>query len=188
MAGGKGSRLGYIEKPLIKINNYFLIDLVIKSLKNSKYVEDIFIATSKYTEKTKYYIKDNYPFIKIIETPGNGYIEDLNYCFKYFKEPFLVVSSDIIFSSKIIDEIIANFKNSKYEALSVYMPESIYVGSTKPYNGLVPAGINIISPKLGYQKEKIFITDELIVNINTKEDLEFAKKFLLNIKSHHDQL
>ncbi|WP_456472033.1 NTP transferase domain-containing protein, partial [Methanocaldococcus sp.] len=45
MAGGRGSRLGFIEKPLIKINNKFLIDYIIEEVKKSK-IEDFYIATS----------------------------------------------------------------------------------------------------------------------------------------------
>lgn len=178
MAGGKGSRLGYVEKPLIKIDNKYLIDIVINSLLNSREIDKIFIATSPYTKNTKKYLLSkykNYDNIFLVDTYGFGFIVDINYCFKYFNNPFLVVSSDIIVDSETINNIISYFKGLNVEALSVYIPKDKYVGSTKPYKNLVPAGINILSPKCGYQKEEVYILDRLILNINTKYDLDLVK-------------
>ncbi|ENN96138.1 hypothetical protein J422_03728 [Methanocaldococcus villosus KIN24-T80] len=176
MAGGKGKRLGGLEKPLIKINKKHLIDYIISALNESK-IKNIYVATSPYTQRTKEYLKKHYKNIFIIETPGNGYIEDLNYCIKYFKEPFLTVCSDIInLNSKLINDIIDYYRKSDVEALNVMIPKDIYPNPHLCYENLVPAGINIVSPKKGYQKEGIYITKKLIFNINTKEDLLLAKK------------
>ncbi|CAB3288734.1 Adenosylcobinamide-phosphate guanylyltransferase [Methanocaldococcus lauensis] len=190
MAGGKGSRMGYIEKPLIKIKDKPLISYVIQPLLESDKINKIYIATSPNTKTTKKFIisiyKD-YKNIKVIETSGNGYIEDLNECIKYFSKPFLVVSSDLInLTSKIINSIVDYFyyvksKNPEIESLSVMIPKNIYSKYTNPtidFNGLIPVGINILSPKSGYQKEKIMVIDELIINVNTPEDLKFAENFL----------
>ncbi|WP_456419267.1 NTP transferase domain-containing protein [Methanocaldococcus infernus] len=157
MAGGKGGRLGYVEKPLIIIKNKFLIDLILDEVKKSE-VEDFYIAVSPYTPETKRYLEKSYKD-KIIETPGNGFIEDINYCFKFFDEPFLVIPSDIYgLTYKIINKIISSFSN-EYEALTVLN-----------YNK--PIGLNIVSPKDGYQKEKILNIYGDIVNLNTPEDLK----------------
>ncbi|CAB3288967.1 Adenosylcobinamide-phosphate guanylyltransferase [Methanocaldococcus lauensis] len=190
MAGGKGSRMGYIEKPLIKIKDKPLISYVIQPLLESDKINKIYIATSPNTKNTKKFIISNYKDyknIKVIETSGNGYIEDLNECIKYFSKPFLVVSSDLInLTSKIINSIVDYFyyvksKNPEIESLSVMIPKNIYSKYTNPtidFNGLIPVGINILSPKSGYQKEKIMVIDELIINVNTPEDLKFAENFL----------
>ena len=55
-----------------------------------------------------------------------------------------------------------------------------YPNPSIDFNGLVPVGINVLSPKNGYQKEEIMIIDELIFNINTKDDLKLAEMLLKN--------
>ncbi|WP_456375381.1 adenosylcobinamide-phosphate guanylyltransferase [Methanocaldococcus sp.] len=194
MAGGRGSRMGYVEKPLIKIKDKPLISYVIQPLLESDKINKIYIATSPNTKNTKKFIISNYKDyknIKVIETSGNGYIEDLNECIKYFSKPFLVVSSDLVnLSSKIINSIVDYFysiksKNPEIESLTVMIPKNKYikhVNATIEFNGLIPVGINIVSPKSGYQKEEIMVIDELIINVNTPNDLKFAENFLKNKK------
>ena len=186
MAGGKGTRMGGIEKPMIKIHGKYLIDYVILPLLESD-INNIYIATSPNTPKTKEYIKSKYKDHKnifVIDTSGNGYIEDLNECIRYFSEPFLVVSSDLIkLTSKIINRIIGYFysikaKNPDVEALAVMINKDRYPNPSISFNNLVPVGVNIVSPKHGYQKEEIMVIDELIFNINTKDDLKLAEKLL----------
>ncbi|WP_457611871.1 NTP transferase domain-containing protein [Methanocaldococcus sp.] len=160
MAGGRGSRLGFIEKPLIKINNKFLIDYIIEEVKKSK-IEDFYIATSLYTKKTENYLRAKYKN-KLIKTPGKGFIEDINFCFKYFKEPFLVIASDLYgLNYKIIDRVIEEFFKLNVEALTVIKDNK-------------PIGLNILTPKREVQKEKVFIIEDRVININTPEDLKKA--------------
>jgi len=186
MAGGKGTRMGGVEKPLIKLCGRCLIDYVVSPLLKSK-VNNIFIATSPNTPKTKEYINSaykDYKNIVVIDTSGKGYIEDLNECIGYLSEPFLVVSSDLInLKSKIINSIVDYFycikaKTPDVEALAVMIPKEKYPNPSIDFNGLVPAGINVVSPKHGYQKEEIMVIDELIFNINTKDDLKLAEMLL----------
>ena len=188
MAGGKGTRMGNVEKPIVKLYNKCLIDYVLSSLLKSE-VKNIFVAVSPNTPKTKEYIKSTYKDYKniiAIDTSGNGYINDLNECIEYFSEPFLVVSSDLInLTSKIINSIVDYFycikaKNPDVEALAVMIPKEKYPNPSIDFNGLVPVGINVLSPKHGYQKEEIMIIDELIFNINTKDDLKLAEMLLKN--------
>jgi len=61
MAGGKGKRMNTnIEKPLFKFFDKSLIDHVLDNLKESKYVDKIFIALSPHTPETKKYISKKY--------------------------------------------------------------------------------------------------------------------------------
>jgi adenosylcobinamide-phosphate guanylyltransferase len=61
MAGGKGKRLKVnVEKPLLKFQNVTLIDHVIQTLFNSKYIDEILVAISPNTSKTKKYLLNKY--------------------------------------------------------------------------------------------------------------------------------
>ncbi|ACV24137.1 adenosylcobinamide-phosphate guanylyltransferase [Methanocaldococcus fervens] len=188
MAGGKGTRMGNVEKPIVKVCGKCLIDYVLYPLLSSK-VKNIFVAVSPNTPKTKEYVIKNYcdyKNISVVETSGKDYINDLNECMKYFSEPFLVVSSDLInLTSKIINSIVDYFyyiksKNPDVEAIAVMLPKKIYPNPSIDFNGLVPVGINVVSPKHEYQKEEIMAIEDLIFNINTKDDLKFAEMLLKN--------
>ncbi|MDR2623218.1 MAG: NTP transferase domain-containing protein [Methanobrevibacter sp.] len=61
MAGGKGTRLkAKVEKPLLKFQNMALIDHVVQTLYSSKYIDEILVAVSPNTSKTKKYLLDGY--------------------------------------------------------------------------------------------------------------------------------
>uniref|UniRef100_D7DU27 GTP:adenosylcobinamide-phosphate guanylyltransferase-like protein n=2 Tax=Methanococcus voltae TaxID=2188 RepID=D7DU27_METV3 len=193
MAGGKGTRLNLkIEKPLLEINGTTIIDDMIKNLLNSD-IENIYIAVSPNTPKTKKHILENYSKyitdsknvnnvkIHIIETSGKDYVNDLGECISYFKSPFLTLSGDLVnVKSKTINIIIRYYsnickKNSDIEALCVVSRIEDYPATpTIDFEGYVPLGINIVSPNENYQKEELFVLKEPILNINTMEDLNIV--------------
>jgi len=191
MAGGKGSRLKVnVEKPLLPILEKPMIDYVIQSLLNSK-IENIYIAVSKYTRKTKEYLAKKYynKRIKIIDTPGKGYIHDINYSMKYFSGPFMVLSCDIpTITPEIIDEIINGYYTlrSRYkdlEALCVVVERNKYLGiSTVAMGEYIPIGINILYPVNREQVEKLYILREPLLNVNTLEEKEIAEAIIKSKK------
>ncbi|MFU8653134.1 adenosylcobinamide-phosphate guanylyltransferase [Methanotorris formicicus] len=192
MAGGKGTRMGYVEKPLVEINGKFMIDYIIETLTQSN-IEKIFVAVSKNTPKTEQYLKEKYRDIVLIKTSGNGYVEDLNEAIKYFSSPFLVVSSDIpTIKPKTINNIINYYLNirginNKVEALCVMVKKDNYLGNpTMELDGYIPAGINIISPKYGEQIEEVMVVDEVLINVNTWEDKILAEKLLKQLSKYRE--
>jgi adenosylcobinamide-phosphate guanylyltransferase len=83
MAGGKGTRMkSKKEKPLILIEGKPMIKSVIQALNDTEKIDNIIVATTKYTPKTEEYVKDK--GIKIIRTPGEGYISDLRFIISKF--------------------------------------------------------------------------------------------------------
>ncbi len=186
-----------IEKPLLEINGKPMIDYVIEGLLKSN-INNIYIAVSKNTPETKKYLTKKYGSwgnscgdmfnnIFIIDTSGIDYIHDLNECIKYFSEPFMVLSCDTpTINSDIINKIIDYYKNillSKpdVEALCVAIDKNKYIGNpTIVIDNTIPAGINILSPKYGEQKEETYIIDEPLININTLEDKAVVEEMLKN--------
>ena len=85
----------------------------------------------------------------------------------------MVLSCDIpTINSNTINKIINHYQNisksSDIEALCVAIEKDKYIGNpTIVINNCIPAGINILSPKYGEQKEETYIIDEPLININT---------------------
>lgn len=196
MAGGKGSRMGGVEKPLIPLKGKPLISYVIASLLGSKSVGTVYTALSPNVPATMEYVKNEYEDekrVSAITTPGAGYVEDMAFTVKLLGmyRPVLIISSDVpLISPEDIDYIIDKYNEYGKEAMSVRV-------SLSGVNGLginpdivlydsgietVPCGINIIDGSHidRAQDEAILIVNDprLAVNINYKKDIEYCKKLL----------
>lgn len=185
MSGGRGTRLkSDIEKPLFKLRNKPLIKYVLDNLKESIFIDKIFVATSPYTPNTKKYLNNE----NILDTPGNDYILDLKFILSYFertskKDTLLFINADLPFiSTKIIDNVISKYFEFNMDSLSVMIPIDIFkklnLNYSYDFNGLVPSGLNILRSENIVQDEKIYIMhdEELAYNINTLNDLSMADK------------
>lgn len=185
MSGGRGTRLkSDIEKPLFKLRNKPLIKYVLDNLKESIFIDKIFVATSHYTPNTKKYLNNE----NILDTPGNDYILDLKFILSYFertskKDTLLFINADLPFiSTKIIDNVISKYFEFNMDSLSVMIPIDIFkklnLNYSYDFNGLVPSGLNILRSENIVQDEKIYIMhdEELAYNINTLNDLSMADK------------
>nr|WP_255668551.1 NTP transferase domain-containing protein [Methanocella sp. CWC-04] len=201
MSGGRGKRMGSVEKPMLLLEDKPLISYVVDALKASSKIENINIAISENVPLTEEYLRDTYgkgPDVRIIMTPGKGYIEDTRYAVELLSlnEPFLILSSDIpMITPDVIDDIITAYENCGKEALSVWVDESclknidINKDLTLDDSGrkLVPCGINVINGKHidRPQEESAIVYDNeaLAININYPKDLEICRELIKNSPS-----
>lgn len=192
MAGGKGTRMQLeCEKPLVKINEKYLIDYVVDNLKNSMNINDIFIATSPHVPLTgNYVIEKGY---KTIETHGNGYLEDLSYLLSYFEsknpdEVILTIGADLPgvgpeLIDFILDEYKIQYKKSHKPAMCVAVPIEIFekydLEPSIVFEGIVPSGVNILRSINKIQDEEVLEVPkiELALNINTCQDIKVFERF-----------
>jgi adenosylcobinamide-phosphate guanylyltransferase len=194
MAGGKATRMGGVEKPIVALNGRPMISYVIDALLSCHNIGQVYIAVSPRVPATSEYVKQTYAGhrITVVDTPGAGYVEDtaravelLGLC-----RPFLITSSDVPFiTPEVVDEAIACYEASGAEALSVRLdissvppelePDTVLTDSGSP---TVPAGINIVDGRHmdRYQEELIFVVRDssLAVNVNYCKDLTLCEKLL----------
>jgi len=196
MAGGRGTRFGGdIEKPMAMFMGKPLIKRVIEAAKESKRIEKIYVAVTAYSPKTIQEIKNT--SVRLIETDGKGYHTDLQQAIKDAKlsGPVLIISADLpLLNGKIIDEIVEKYEESNKPALTVMIPEEacrkygLSAVSIYEHNGNMYAvsGINIIDGQRIFeeQEQEVFISSrpEAVFTVNSLNDLEAARKYLLNIK------
>lgn len=192
MAGGKGNRMeGNTEKPLKKVLNKPMILHVIDALEGSEAVSDIIVATSKNTPKTAKLVQKL--GFEVINTPGNGYVEDLQYIIseRYSNrsnEIILTITSDLpLITAEIIDEVVTEYNKSSKPAMCVAVPEDLFhVNGLKPSIVLedsVPSGLNILRSNNKQQDEEVLKLRkiELAVNINSCEDIVVLEEVLSKI-------
>lgn len=169
MAGGKGKRLNVnIEKPLIEVGGKTILERIAIVLKHSR-VDDIFVAVTKNTPKTKE--KTKKLKLKMIQTPGRGYVEDIQYLMKEFTE-FLSVSADLPFlTSTLINDLLIKYEEIK-QPIAVVTSKQHYLkmGFIPSLNmrDLIPIGLNIVVEGEDYF---YLIRGKETININTDHEL-----------------
>lgn len=186
MAGGKGTRMELeVEKPLVEINGKPMIQYVINALKNTDKINKIIVATSKNTPETRTFLNEQ--GIDIIETPGDGYVNDLGFIISNLKldDVILTVTADLpLINSDIIDYVLKEYEKSDKPAMSVLIPIDVFkkygIKPTMMFENLIPSGLNILRSINKTQDEKVLIIEriELALNINTCEDIKLLKKLL----------
>ena len=186
MAGGKGTRLELdVEKPLVEINGKPMIQYVINALKNTDKINKIIAATSKDTPETKTFL--NKRGIAIIETPGDGYVNDLGFIISNLEldDVLLTITADLpLINGDIIDHVLEEYEKSDKPAMSVLVPVDVFkkygIKPTMIFENLIPSGLNILRSINKTQDEKVLIIEriELALNINTCEDIKLLKKLL----------
>jgi adenosylcobinamide-phosphate guanylyltransferase len=190
MAGGRAMRMNVAtEKPLLDVGGKPMIECVMNALKQSKTVDRIIVAVSKNTPQTAR--KAMELNTEVLETPGEGYVSDMNYAVrKLGLGVVLTVSADLPFiTTEIVDRAVEKYTSCRKPSLAVMTPVGVYerLGSKPEYvfevdgKSLVPIGLNIIDgtridePEL---EQAVVVTEseELALNVNTPSELEVARE------------
>jgi adenosylcobinamide-phosphate guanylyltransferase len=146
MCGGQGTRLGDTrEKPLVPVGGVPMVERVLTALTESR-VDRIVAATSPATPKTTAILS-----CPTIETPGEGYVADLNRALAddRIETPVLTVAADLpLLDGSAVDTVLDAADGS----LSVVVPVGrkralgLSVDTQFRYRGLAvtPAGVNVV--------------------------------------------
>ena len=184
MAGGKGIRMNLDnEKLLLKYKKPVILH-VIDSLKNSNCFSKIISITSSNSPKTKKLLQENN--VETFDTPGIGYVEDLNLALKTINDIVLVSSGDLpLLDEEIIRKIVTHYNsqniwtsilvtNKFLSTLGIESDYSVNFDNQKCHY----TGISLINSQkitsLETLKENFIIIDDkrIAFNLNTKQDYD----------------
>ena len=184
MAGGKGTRMDISNEKLLLEYKKPVIFHVIDALKNSHCFSQVIVATSPNSPDTKHVLEQNR--IETLSTPGNGYVNDLNFLLQKMSGSVFVTSGDL----PLLDEEIIQIMTEKFNSKNVW---TSFLVSKKFLNSLglesnllinsgdidcVHTGISIINAdkiqNLDQVKENYIILDDkrIAFNLNTEKDYE----------------
>jgi len=200
MAGGKGTRMGGGEKPLMPLLGRPMISYVLDALSGSQWINKIYVAVSPDVFRTAEYLKNDSE-LTLVMTPGSGYVEDMVYAIKAlrFYKPVLIISADLpLVTSDVIDRVVDAYEKCGREALSVrvdaglapWPPDIILNDTERP---TIPAGINVVHGAYidRAQHEYIMVINDaaLAANVNYRKDLMSCGPLLANRqgKSEHEK-
>ena len=184
MAGGKGTRMDISNEKLLLEYKKPVIFHVIDALKNSHCFSQVIVATSPNSPDTKHVLEQNR--IETLSTPGNGYVNDLNFLLQKMDGFVFVVSGDL----PLLDEEIIQIMTEKFNSKNVWtsflvskkflnslgLESSLLVNSDNiecTYTGISIINANKIK-NLNSVKENYIILDDkrIAFNLNTRKDYE----------------
>jgi adenosylcobinamide-phosphate guanylyltransferase len=198
MAGGMGKRMKLtVEKPLVWFMGKPLIERVVGAVKSTRKISEVYIVTSPNTPETEAKcLKDG---LRVVRTDGKGYHNDLVQAITKANllSPVLIIPSDLpALTGKFLDRVISAFEKRGKDALAVFVPIKtrerfkLSISSTDEYKGTwyAVSGVNIINGSRIRDEGKIatsaIITEEIevLLNINTKNDLAIAEEIIKNAR------
>jgi adenosylcobinamide-phosphate guanylyltransferase len=190
MAGGKGSRLGMGEKPLVKLFGRPLIDYVVSALLDSS-ADRIFVAATENVPMTRKWALERE--LCVVDTKGKGFVTDMVEAVEMARvaEPILIVMADLpLVTPDLIDEIMETYEKRPEPALSTHTPLDLHRRLGRRPDSLfnyrsqliVPSGINILDGANIREEQEdyhlIMERIELAVNVNVVEDLKLCESIM----------
>ena len=184
MAGGKGIRMNLDnEKLLLKYKKPVILH-VVDSLKNSNCFSKILAITSSNSPKTKKLLQENN--VETFDTPGIGYVEDLNLALKTINDTVLVTSGDLpLLDKEVIQKIVNQYDsqniwtsilvtNKFLTTLGIESDYSVnFDNQTCHYTGISLINSEKITSLENLEENFIIIDDKRIAfNLNTKQDYD----------------
>lgn len=184
MAGGKGSRMRLTgEKLLLKYKKPVILH-VLDALRDSNCFSKILAVTSSNSPQTKKFLEEN--SIELFNTPGDGYVNDLNLVLKSLNDFVLIASADLPFlDGDIIKKIITRCDLENVWTTIVITKkflDSLHLSSDYWFEfenqQCCYSGISLVNAKKILTMENVFekfiiIDDKRIAfNLNTKQDYD----------------
>ena len=173
MAGGKGERMGKIEKPMLKICGKPIIRHVIDEA--TKITDEIYVASSPNTPSTTKWCLMN--DVNIILTPGESYPSDLGFVLKIFMKPILFLPADIPF---ITSDILHEFLNKALEydksIITLVVSRNCFP-SELTESEPSPLGISLFKRDESDSVDVIMCSFPELLDIDTYSDLKYALEY-----------
>lgn len=152
MCGGRGTRLAAdVEKPLFEIADRPMIDRVLTALAGSA-VERVVPVVSPHVPNTRAYLADRSGVDRLVETPGEGYVADIQTALAddRVEPPVLTVVADLpLLASDLVDLGLGHYDGRD---LTVLVPTAlkrtldVSADTTRGHGGheLAATGLNIV--------------------------------------------
>ena len=189
MCGGRGTRLdSETEKPLFEVGGAAMVERVAGALADSE-IETTHAAVSPHAPATREYL-DDCVSLPTVETPGEGYVADLQVALETVEPPVLTVAADLpLLEADAVNAVLDAFDG---RSLTVCVPAALKralgasADTTFERNGdsddgdgreLAPAGINVVADA---DRDTMYETYDarFAVNVNRRADAELAETLL----------
>jgi len=179
MCGGRGTRLAAdVEKPLVEVGGVPMVDRVRGALARSR-VDAVHAVVSPQAPETRAHLRA--AGVRVVETPGEGYVADLPRAVERVGRPTLSVAADLpLLAPAPVNRLLAVARRVD-GSLAVHVPADlkrrlgVSVGTTVDRGGrtLAPAGVNVVGE--GPDDTYVSADPRFGVNVNRPADLRAAE-------------
>lgn len=174
MCGGRGSRLDDVEaeKPLVEVGGVPMVDRVLDALAAS-HVDRTRAVVSPQAPATRDHLTGGVP---LVETPGDGYVADLETALDSVGRPALTVAADLpLLAGGAVDRVLDRADGSTAVQVPARLKGALGA-SVDVETAWVPAGLNVAGA--GPDTTLRTWDARLAVNVNHKRDLAAAERLL----------
>ena len=185
LCGGRGTRLGddVGEKPLLSVCDEPMLDRVVRALRASS-VSTVHAVPSPQTPKTR--VRASELGLSVVDTPGEGYVSDLQHALSVVDPPVVTVVSDLPhLAAEHVDDALTEAREvggAPLASLTVCVPVSLKrtVGASvdtqfeRGGTALAPTGLNVVGDD-STENVSIVADERLAVNVNRPSDREVAE-------------
>ncbi|MCT9095634.1 NTP transferase domain-containing protein [Haloarchaeobius sp. HME9146] len=183
MCGGRGTRLGSeTEKPLYPIAGTPMVDRVVAALAGSR-VETVYAAVSPHAPETREHLSnaaiEGKP-LSLVQTPGDGYVADLQAALATVDTPVLTVAADLpLLAPVLVDRVLDRFAAGEGHSLTVVVPaelkRALGASCDTEFDGYAPTGVNVVADS---DSETMYTSYDarLAVNVNRQSDADLAEE------------
>jgi adenosylcobinamide-phosphate guanylyltransferase len=172
MCGGRGTRLDADrEKPLVPVDGVPMVDRVCRALAASR-VDTVHAAVSPQAPATRAHLAA--ADVTLLETPGEGYVADLERALSRVGRPALTVAADLPLLSPVpVNRLLAVAAGSVAVHVPVALKRRLGVSVDTADGSLAPTGVNVV----GRGPDELYRTADprLAVNVNRPRDLRVAE-------------
>jgi adenosylcobinamide-phosphate guanylyltransferase len=182
MAGGRGTRLGRVEKPMLPVGGIPLVERVVRAAEATELAR-VYIAVSPRTPRTQAYCRES--DWQVIETRGDGYPEDVGELALSFPR-FVTTSADLPFvNPRSLVEFIMNVRTKRSGRVGL-LPEALcrtrtpaalaWSGTPRVAAPARIVGVNwVVRGSTEIDRPFLFHDPDLQFNVNTPTDLRLAR-------------
>jgi adenosylcobinamide-phosphate guanylyltransferase len=170
LCGGRGTRLDAdVEKPLYAVGGEPMVDRAARALADSAGVETTYAVTSPQAPETAAHVADDRG-LPTIETPGEGYVADLQIAMDAVDLPVLTVAADLpLLAGDAVDRVL---REHDAGSLTVRVPTELKrrLGCSVATDGRFEhVGLNVVADM---NSETTYTTYDarLAVNVNREMD------------------
>ena len=175
MCGGRGSRLdAAVEKPLYEVAGEAMVDRVLRALAESA-VGTVHAVVSPQAPATREHLAGR---CSVIETPGEGYVADLDAAVDRVGTPAVTVAADLpLLAAEVVDDVLAAAEGSRTVVVPAALKRAlgVAVDYDRPW---VPAGVNVVGDDEGDDVVVRSWDARLAVNVNRVTDADAARRLV----------
>jgi len=169
MAGGGGSRLGYVSKPLIKVCGRTILETILEVA--SRLSRHVYVVTTpKHLEVIEFCRKLG---AEVMISSSGSYVDDLRAALEILEQPTLVLPADTPFiTCDLLEWFIGEALSIDADVVTLVCDRSCFPEELRRESS--PTGISLFKSTGGRWRDIVICRYPELLDVDTEVDLRYA--------------